>query len=88
MADRFRDASLTTLLTLTEALLPMISTDMSAGKILRCTMELFPLLSDSQLVSQSIPAPGSCSDRTIAGMSVLVADMEAVRQALADSLLP
>ena len=64
----------------------MISTDMSKLQLLTLAVELLPSLSDLEIRSLSVPAPGSYSDETIDGMAVLTADPEEIRQFLKDSL--
>lgn len=88
MAERYKDAGLSQILSLAKQILPMISTDMTSVEILGYVMELSPLLSGGELVSQHVPHSGSCTDKTIGGMSVLAADMDALRQMLRNTLLP
>lgn len=80
--DTYRDAGLPVLIRSLKEVLPMISTDMTESRLLMLALEVFPMLPQLQLSSQSIPAPGSYSDETIRGMAVLVADMDASRQLL------
>ena len=86
IVDSYKSAGLTTLLSLLDDVLPMITTDMSNLKIAGYALEVFPSLSDMTIVSQRIPADGTYTGKTIRGMSVLVADMDAVRQMLAETL--
>lgn len=78
----YRDAGLPALMKLLKQILPMISTDMSESRLLLLALEVFPMLPELTLSSQSIPAPGTASDKTINGMAVLVADLEAAKQLL------
>ena len=87
LLDSYKNASLSTVLSLLDDILPMITTDMNDIKIIAYATELFPMLSGADIVSQRIPADGSYSGKMINGMSVLVADMEASRQLLEDTLL-
>lgn len=87
MVDAYKGAKLTTVLSLVREIMPMITTDMSNGRILTLALELFPLLSGAEIVSQRIPADGTYSGQMIDGMSVLVADMDAARQMLEETLL-
>lgn len=82
LVARYKDAGFSTLLTLLKQILPMTSTDMTESRLLLLALELFPTLTDLQLTSQSIPAPGTYTDKTINGMAVLVADMDAARALL------
>lgn len=86
--DGFRDTGMRELLELVDALMPMISTDMSKLRILTLAAELLPKLSSLEVSSQSVPAPGTYTDETIKGMAVLQADPEAIRQQLEKTLLP
>ena len=86
LIEEFRDAKLTTLLGLLDDLLPMVTTDMSNSEILGYATELFPMLSECTVISQRIPADGEYSLGTIRGMSVVIADMEAARQLLRETL--
>ena len=86
LVDHFQNAKVTELLDLVEALMPMISTDMSKFQLLTLAMEILPDLSRIQVVSQTVPAPGTYTDQTIDGMAVLVADTDAIRAALEESL--
>lgn len=88
LLDGYKDAGLSKILSLVNQVLPMISTDMNGPEILTYAMELFPILSGGTLVSQYVPAQGTYTDKTVNGMSVLVADMDAVREMLEESLLP
>lgn len=87
LISAYKNSSLTTILSLLDDILPMITTDMSNGEIIGYATELFPLLSDAKIVSQRVPADGSYSGKMIDGMSVLVADMDAARQMLEQTLL-
>lgn len=78
----YRDAGLPALMKLLKQVLPMISTDMSESRLLLLALEIFPMLPDLTLTSQSVPAPGTYTDKTVNGMAVLSADMEAARKLL------
>lgn len=86
LVDAYRDSSLTTLLALTNQILPMITTDMSKLEILGYALELFPVLCRAEIVSQRVPADGTYTNQMIDGMAVLVADMDAARQMLEQTL--
>ena len=88
IADQVRSASLPTLLSLTRQILPMISTDLSTAEILSYAVTFAPLLTGGTITSQHIPDPETCRYETIQGMSVLTADMSALRQTLKNTLLP
>ena len=87
MVQSCRDAGLFTLLSVMDEVLPLIATDMSRRELLSLARELFPLLPRLTIVSQHLPADGTYTDRTIRGMAVLVADMDAARKLL-EGILP
>lgn len=84
--NEFKGASLSTMLSLVNEALPMVTTDMKQSQIISYATELFPLLADAKLVSQRIPADNTYTTPTINGMSVVKADMDAARQLLKDTL--
>lgn len=69
------------------SILPMLTTDLNRGQLFLYALEILPHLSEMDIRSQKIPADGTYSDKTIDGMSVLVADMESQRQHLRQTLL-
>ena len=77
---------LTDLYNLVDALIPMVATDMSNAEIISLAMELAPMLSDLQIVSQRIPIDDEYTMTMIDGMSVLLPDLEANRQFLVDTI--
>lgn len=82
VVDAYRDAGLSSLLKLLKQVLPMLSTDMTESRLLMLALEVFPMLSDMEITSQTVPGPGSCTDETVNGMAVLVPDLEAARALL------
>lgn len=78
----YRNAGLATLMKLLKQVMPMISTDMSESRLLLLALDIFPMLPDLNLASQSIPAPGTYADKTVNGMAVLVPDMDSARELL------
>lgn len=87
LLDAYKSSSLTTVLSLVTKILPMITTDMNSVEIMGHALELFPMLSGAELISQRVPADGAYSAQTIDGMAVLVADMDAAREMLERTLL-
>ena len=81
-----RDLSIPDALTLMGELIPMISTDIKEARLLLYCAQLLPVLPRITLASQRIPAEGCYTAENIDGMSVLVADMEATRKLLQDTL--
>lgn len=86
LIGKFKDSSLSTMLSLLNEVLPMITTDMTQAEIVSLATEVFPLLSDIKIVSQRIPADGAYKFGTISGMSVIQADMDAARKLLEETL--
>ncbi len=86
LIQEFKNADLSTILGLLEEVLPMLTTDMTQTEIVGYTTELFPLLASAEIVSQRIPMDGAYANRKIDGRSVLVADMDAVRDFLEKTL--
>lgn len=86
LVEQLKDSSLTNLLDLVNGVLPMVTTDMSNTEILGYATSLFPLLSGATINSQRIPADDAYYGAAINGMSVLVADMDAARQLLQDTI--
>lgn len=87
LVDSLRGASLKELTPVIGKILPMLTTDMNRGQLFLYALEILPNLSELDIRSQKIPADGTFADQTIDGMSVLVADMEAQRQHLKNTLL-
>lgn len=83
----YKDSGITTILSMLDDILPMVTTDMSKLEIITYAIALFPMLSGSEISSQRIPADGTYENRMVNGMSVLVADMDANRQMLQETLL-
>ena len=69
-------------------ILPLIATDIDDKEIFNYALELFPLLSGSNIVQQRIPIEGSYEDAWVGSLDVLLPDMEINRQFLVDTLLP
>lgn len=86
LLEQVRNSSLKDILALTDAIFPMITTDMENSDIVDVVMKVFPVLADLEVTTQHIPAEGTYRGASIAGMSVLVADMEANRQILKDTI--
>ena len=87
VVDSLRSVSLREITPLIGKILPMLTTDLNRGQLFLYALDILPHLNDMQIRSQKIPADGTFSDKTIDGMSVLVADMDAQRQHLHNTLL-
>lgn len=86
LIEKFRNTDLITLLGLMDDLLPMITTDMSNKDMIKLATELFPILKEATIVSQRIPADGAYELKTIRSMSCVVADMDAARELLEQTM--
>ena len=64
----------------------MITTDMTKMQIMGYAYDLLPKLASAQIVSQRIPADGTFTTPVIRNMSVLLADMDAARKMLRQTL--
>ena len=87
LLDAYRDLPKKEMIPLVTKLLPLIRTDMTTPQLLLCAMDILPLLSQAQIISQRIPAEGTYTHKTVEGMSVLAADMDAARRMLRETLL-
>lgn len=87
LVEQSRNINLKQMNNLLEEILQLITTDMSNGQILELTWECFPMLKDLKIKTQYVPAEGTYQFANIRGMSVIVADMEANRQILADTIM-
>lgn len=86
LLERYRSVSFTQALSLLEQILPKITTDMTEKEILGHVVSLFPIFSVMEIQNQHIPAPDTYASRKIDGMAVLVADLDANRRILEQSL--
>lgn len=87
LVDSLRGSSLKDLTPVIGKILPMLTTDLNRGQLFLYALEILPNLPELDIHSQKIPADGTFADQTIDGMSVLVADMDAQRKHLKDTLL-
>lgn len=86
LIEKFRDTKLTTLLGLLDDILPMITTDMSNEQIIKYVKDLAPMLADCSIVSQRVPQDGKYYGATINQLSCIVADMDAARELLKQTM--
>ena len=73
--NEYKNSKLTTLLALMDDILPMVTTDMDKREIISYVSGLFPMLLDSEIITQRIPAEGGYYMTKIDGKSVLVPDI-------------
>ena len=86
VVDAYRSAGPLTVLKTLDDILPLLTTDMSNLRMVTYALELLPILPELTVVSQRIPEDGTYSSQMIRDMSVLVADMDAARQMLRETL--
>ena len=86
--DSVKNANLSTLLSLVDTLIPMVTTDMTNSQIVSLAMKVIPGFSSLELNSYRVPADDTYYGASIRGMSVLVPDLEANRKYLVDEYLP
>ena len=86
LVEKFRNTKLTTLLGLLDDLLPMVTTDLENEEIFKYAKDLFPMLADCTIVSQRVPVADKYYLAMINKMSVIVADMDAARELLKQTL--
>lgn len=86
LIERYRDVSLTELLSMLDDILPMVTTNMEKTEILSYVSGLFPMLMEAEIGTQRIPAEGGYYMTRIDGKSVLVPDMDFNMDILKDTL--
>ena len=86
LIEAYKNKPLTEMVGILDDILPLITTDLTQGEIIKYVTALFPMLSECEIMTQHIPVQGGYYDATIRGMQVLVPDMDVNRQALIDSL--
>ena len=86
LIEKAKTLSWTELYSMIQTLIPMVVTDMTDEEIIKTAMDLAPLLTDLEIVTQRVPADGDYYMTMINGMSVLVADAEDTRQFLQDTI--
>ena len=86
LVEQLKSSDTKALMDLLNGILPMITTDMSNVDILGHAATVFPMLADMTVISQRIPADGAYKNTAINGLSVVLADMDAARQLLQDTI--
>ena len=84
LMEACRDLSITKLNALFNEVLPMLTTDMSNAEILGYALEVFPILSELKMSTHQIPTDNGHYAGYINEMAVLVPDLDANREYLAD----
>ncbi|MBO5323827.1 MAG: LCP family protein [Oscillospiraceae bacterium] len=84
-----KNLSLSEMESLLNGMLPLFSTTMTSREITTYLRELFPIISGATIQSLRIPANGTYTDVSIAGIGAsLVPDLEKNRELLLEALLP
>lgn len=86
LIEKFRSTDVMTLMGLLKDILPMITTDLRNSEIIDYATDLLPILADCKVVSQRVPADGKYYFATINQMSCVVADMDAARELLKQTM--
>ena len=86
LVKKYRNAGITTVVSVLNDILPMITTDMTKKQLICYAYQLMPMISSVKIVSQRIPADGTFTTPVIRNMSVLLADMDAARELLKQTL--
>lgn len=66
--------------------LPLLTTDLSSSQILAYAAEILPILSDLTVVNQRVPEDGAYQGASVRGMSVLIPDLEKIRNQLKQTI--
>jgi LCP family protein required for cell wall assembly len=82
LVEKCKSMSVAELKTLTETILPLITTDMTNRQIIDYTGKILPMLGQMKVNSHQIPAEGTYQYAMIDNMSVLLPDLEANRKLL------
>lgn len=88
LLNAYRNASLPQVFRLLKEILSLVETDMDTGAILNSARQFVPVLSRLQIRHQHIPAEGTFTYKTVRGMSVLAADLDAARALLRETVCP
>lgn len=86
IVQKAKTMSLTQINDFANEVLPMIATDMTPSEITGYVLELFPLLSDLNIKTQTIPADGTWQYATINGDAVITVNFQKNQQILRETL--
>lgn len=84
---KYKDKSVTDLLSVMDELLPLITTDLSNMEILSFAMDLLPMSKDFTIFTQRVPINKSYYYDTIDGRALTIIDFKKNQQFLIDTLL-
>ncbi|MBR6772236.1 MAG: LCP family protein [Clostridia bacterium] len=86
--NKFRNSDLSTVVSLVNEVLPMLTTDMSNADILSLAKVLVPVAKNMEINTYSVPASDCYSFANIRGMEVLLPDLPRIRNYLETEYLP
>lgn len=86
--NKMRDRSVSELLSFVDAVLPMITTDMSNAEITKYALQYAPALRGLQVSTHHVPGEGRYRYAKVRGMSVLIPDLAGIRKDLREDYLP
>ena len=87
LVDEYKNKDTAEMLNILYEVLPLITTTMKEDEVVNRALELFPMLSQTQITTQQIPANGTYTDTTVGTITATkVADMEVNRQILKEVL--
>ena len=87
LINEYKNKSVPEMLDILDDVLPYVTTTMSNQEIVNYALEIFPMLSNTTITNQQIPAAGTYKEMTVGSVTATkVADMEANRQILRDLL--
>lgn len=84
--EKIRSMSLLRLLSLSNEILPMITTDLTDEQILEYVLEFAPILDELEIITQSVPERTEFEYDMIDGMSVVIPHMNKIRKKLAETI--
>lgn len=85
---KFKDVDGSTLMTLFQEILPYLATDMTNAQILQLAAKCIPVIGSIELNNYCVPANDSFYYAKIRGMSVVVPDLQKIREHLGNEYLP
>jgi len=86
--EKTREMGIREVLKLVDAVIPMITTDMETSDIIGYITKFYPIWSELEIVTQSLPGKGEFRYEMIDGMSVVIPFMNKVRQKIAETIQP
>ena len=84
--EKTRDIGIQEVVKLIDILLPLITTDMDKSDIIGYIARIYPIWHDLQIITQSVPTKGEYHYKWIDGMSVVVPNVNKVRQRISETI--